>query len=321
MAPINIVSGDPMLIKAADSRQPDIVALELLLHRSDVPGATRKRIEAEIRNIRAGEKGEQDAAYEIELWFGRGQNWATIHDLRIEVDGLVAQMDHLIINRLAEIWVCESKSFSEGVSINEHGEWTRWWNGRPEGIPSPIEQNRRHVHVLNRAFDDGLVKAPKRLGLVPIKPAIRSLVLVSNGARIGRPKRKIDGLDQVITAEQLRTRLHAEIDRTSAPRLAGMIGTQGLDALARDLAALHRPIAVDWAARFGLPPASSLGSTISASPTDSAPPNPRAPRPIRPWFVKYDGPCSRCGTTLTKGTEAIWDQSVHRMRCIECPAR
>ena len=185
-----------MQVKAAEDRQPDILALERILDRPDLPAATRKRIEAEIRNIRSGEKGERDAAYEIEFWFGRSPNWASIHDLRIEVGGLTAQMDHLLINRLAEIWVLESKSFAEGVSVNDHGEWMRWWNGRPEGMPSPIEQNRRHVHLLGRAFDDGLVKAPRRLGLVPMKPRIRSLVLVSNGARIGRPKRKVEGLDR-----------------------------------------------------------------------------------------------------------------------------
>ncbi len=282
-----------MQIKAADGRNSDVLALELLLDRPDVPVATRKRIEAEIRNIRAGEKGEQDAAYEIELWFGRGQNWATIHDLRIEVDGLTAQMDHLIINRLAEIWVCESKSFAEGVSINEHGEWMRWWNGQPTGIPSPIEQNRRHIHLLNRAFDDGLVKAPKRLGLVPIKPAIRSLVLVSNSARISRPKRKIDGLDQVIKSEQLKSRLHAEIENAPPPRLAGMIGKSGLMEFARSLAALHRPIAVDWPARFGLA-ASTPAESASNSQAAPGPLVRAAPRPVS------EVSCSRCGRPVSE---------------------
>lgn len=154
-----------MQIKAAGDRQSDILALERQLERPELAAATRRRIDEQIRNIRAGEKGERDAAYEIELWFGRSPNWATIHDLRIEVGELAAQIDHLIINRLAEIWVCESKSFAEGVSVNEHGEWTGWWNGRPDGMPSPIEQNRRHVELLSRAFDDGLVKAPP-----PVRP-------------------------------------------------------------------------------------------------------------------------------------------------------
>ena len=111
-----------MQIKAADGRERDIAELERLLTVPNVESPTRRRIETEIRQIRAGAKGEHDAAYEIEFYFGASPNFATIHDLRIEVDGKVAQIDHLIINRMAEIYVCESKHFAEGVSVNEHGE-------------------------------------------------------------------------------------------------------------------------------------------------------------------------------------------------------
>jgi hypothetical protein len=37
------------------------------------------------------------------------------------------------------------------------------------------------------------------------------------------------------------------------------------------------------------------------------------------WVVKYDGPCSRCGTTLRAGATAIWDNRVQKMYCVECP--
>jgi hypothetical protein len=40
----------------------------------------------------------------------------------------------------------------------------------------------------------------------------------------------------------------------------------------------------------------------------------------RPWLVKYDGACSSCGTTLTKGTEAIWRQRERQMLCLDCGA-
>lgn len=120
-------------------------------------------------------------------------------------------------------------------------------------IPSPIEQNRHHVFLLQRAFDDGLIKAPKRLGLVRWKPDLRSLVLVSDNARIDQPRRKTDGVEQVIKADQLKTRLETEFDKTPDRSVLGLIGKQGLEAFARDLASLHRPATWDWAARFGLP--------------------------------------------------------------------
>jgi hypothetical protein len=305
-----------MQIKAADGRNADVLALEGLVERADLQAATRNRIEQEIAQIRSGEKAEHDAAYDIELYFGRSDNWATIHDLRIEVDGLAAQIDHLIINRLAEVWVCESKAFAEGVSVNEHGEWSRWWNGRQTGIPSPIEQNHRHIHLLERVFDDGLARSPRRLGFLPMKPTLRSLVLVSNNARIGRPKRKINGIDEVIKAEQLKTRLFDEFDRSPEWKLATVIGKEGLAAFARDLAALHRPIQFDWAAKLGLPATPSPAP--AAPPTAGPSPPPRPDRTRKPWFVKFEGPCSRCGRTLTKGTEAVWSSPQRRMFCLDC---
>ena len=139
-----------MLIKAADDKGGDVLALERLLARPDVATAMRKHIQTQVRNIRGrGGRAEHDAAYQIELYFGRSENWATIDDLRIEIDGSSAQIDHRI-NRLAEVWVCESKAFAEGVSVNEYGEWSRWWHRRHKGMPSPIEQNQRHIHLLER---------------------------------------------------------------------------------------------------------------------------------------------------------------------------
>jgi hypothetical protein len=302
-----------MRIKAADDRSSDVLELQRLFHRPDLAPTSRKRIETEIRNIQAGERAERDAAYQIELYFGRSENWATIHDLRIEVDGLVAQIDHLVINRLAEIWVCESKSFAEGVSINEYGEWARWWHGRRDGMPSPIEQNRRHIHLLERVFDDGLAPLPRRLGLAPMRPRLRSLVLVSDNARITRPRRKVDGIDQVIKAEQLKTRLLDAYDANPNRDMLRLIGKEGLEKFARSLVALHRPASIDWFARFGLdqsvPTASERQEPVLVSPTRKV------------WTVKYDGPCSSCGQVLTKGSEAFWHQTQRRMFCLDCAAR
>ena len=34
--------------------------------------------------------------------------------------------------------------------------------------------------------------------------------------------------------------------------------------------------------------------------------------------MKYDGPCSNCGTMLAKGTPAVWDHAKRRMLCLDC---
>ena len=79
-----------MLIKAADDKQPDLDALAALLDRPDVDAPTRRRIEQEIRRVRAGAAGERDAACEIEFHSADNVNRVTIHDLRLEAGGRVA---------------------------------------------------------------------------------------------------------------------------------------------------------------------------------------------------------------------------------------
>ena len=292
-----------MLIKAADDKQPQIAALEALLARPDVDAGTRRRIEQEIRTIWAGASGERDAAYEIEFLFGDNPNRMTIHDLRIELDGRVAQIDHLIITRLLDIWVCESKHFSEGVSINEQGEWVAFYGRRPYGIPSPVEQNRRHLAVLADVFAKGVVPLPTRLGIT-LKPHTYSLILVSNGARISRPKGRktdgVDGLETVIKVERLNATMERAIDQHSVLAIGKAVGKDTIETLARRLAALHVPATADWAARFGLPPeprraAPDPPPAVLASGALSSSPAP----------ASANGPATTCATCGRRVSEAV----------------
>lgn len=242
-----------MLIKAADDKSNDITTLQLLAARPDASADTRKKIEQEIRNIQSGIKGEAEAAYEIEFYYGASKNWMVLHDLRLECDGRVAQIDHLLINRFLEIYVCESKRFAEGIAINEQGEFSAFYGSKPYGVPSPIEQNKRHMVVLESVFKSGQVSPPKRLGIT-LSPTLNGLVLVSKSARIGRPKAKIDGLGCIIKNDQLKTRIDKEINANNNPLLAvRLIGSDTLEDFARRLAAAHKPASFDWFGRFGLP--------------------------------------------------------------------
>ncbi len=186
-----------MIIKNADDKSAQINTLNSFVLRNDVSNNAKKLIEREIKNIQAGIKGEKEAAYEIEFYFGQSKNWIVLHDLRFESEGRVAQIDHLIINRFLDIWVCESKHFSEGIAVNEHGECTAFFASKAYGVPSPFEQNRKHIAVLQSMFKTGQVKLPVRLGL-SISPNIDSLILISKNARISRPAAKIEGIDSII---------------------------------------------------------------------------------------------------------------------------
>ena len=242
-----------MIIKRIESRERDIKTLQELAARPDARGSVRENIEKEIIRIRAGMKGEAEAAYEMEFHYGNSMNWMILHDLRIDCEGRIAQIDHLLINRMLEVYVCESKHFAEGVSINTHGEFTAFFGGRPYGVPSPIEQNRRHIAVLEAAFKSGLVSPPKRLGF-KLTPRLLGLVLVSKGARITRPRKPVPGLDDIIKCDQLKSKIDKDNEKTSPLALTKVVGTETLLGFAQSLAAVHTPLEFNWPARFGLPP-------------------------------------------------------------------
>ena len=204
--------------------------------RPDAAPDVRARIDQEIRNIQSGVRGESDAAYQMDFYFKDSKTWMIVHDLRLECGGRVAQIDHLLINRFMQIYVCESKSIIEGVSINELGEFVTFFRGQPRGIPSPIEQNRRHMTVLEAVFKSGQVAPPRRLGFNRT-PTLFSLILVSKNARISRPKAHLPGLDTIIKSDQLKARVERDIEAdNNALVLAKMIATDTLQEFAERLA-------------------------------------------------------------------------------------
>lgn len=242
-----------MLIKKADDRSADIEILKALSARPDVSQDIRRLIDREVRNIQSGIRGEAEAAYEMEFHYGASKNWVIIHDLRLECNGRSAQIDHLLINRFLEIYVCESKRFSEGVAVNEQGEFSAFFGSKPYGIPSPLEQNRRHMAVLESIFKTGLVAPPKRLGFT-ITPSLQGLVLVSKTARISRPKAKIDGIETIIKNDQLKAKIDRNIDKdNNILGAAKIVGQDTLEDFALRLVTAHKPIRFDWLAKFGLP--------------------------------------------------------------------
>ena len=123
-----------MIIKTADDhgrrhRHP----LEQLARHPGASAAIRKKIEIEIRCIKAGARGTRSRRPPTRSTghFGDGTDFAVIHDLRIVVGEQVAQIDHLIVNRSLAAFLCETKNFSDGLGCNEHGEWVGFRNGKP----------------------------------------------------------------------------------------------------------------------------------------------------------------------------------------------
>lgn len=314
-----------MIIKQADDKLPEIRELQALLVHAEADANTKKCIEQQIRNIQAGVQGEQEAAYEMRVHWGESQNWMIIHDLRIEHNGLVAQIDHLLMNRFLEIWVCESKSFSEGIGINEYGEFSAFFGGKPYEVASPIEQNKKHMLILQRLFDSGRVKLPTRLGLSR-KPTLAGLVLVSKKARISRPKEKIDELACIVKNDQLFSLIDKKMNDSNLALIAKLIGQDTLEELAKTLAQEHRPAQFNWAAKFGLTASGSLTQTADreAASHSTAESTHSAAKPIElaTQEAKQKLICNACGVSLTYNVakfcwfnKSRFSGNIYCMRC------
>lgn len=97
----------------------------------------------------AGRRAERQMAHYLDRHFHDRKKLHVLHDVRIEHDGEVAQMDHLVVHGFG-VAIVESKSVSTSVRINAAGEWERQWDGRWRGMPDPILQGERQGLVLKR---------------------------------------------------------------------------------------------------------------------------------------------------------------------------
>lgn len=317
-----------MILKQREDRDASIAALEALMARPEASRHDMERLRSQIDAIIRGDMSESKAAYVLDVDFGASANWAVIHDLRITVNGLSAQIDHVLINRLLDIWVLESKRLANGITVQDNGECLTFAGRRPIAIESPIEQNRRHVAMLQRLIDSGAVTLPRRLGLT-IKPRLRSLVLISDG-RISRPKTAVPGLETLTRTDLAVTNIRNTYEKANPIDIAKLIGGDTLEQIGRQLVALHQPIEYDWERRFKLaspklPAPVPVLAVAERSQTPAVPQPPvdniaaitpaAAPRPPA-------GQCDACQAPVTRGVKAYCrsnpDRFGQRILCMPC---
>ena len=242
-----------MLLKSADDKKNQITVLKNLLSHEKISPEKKQWIDKELRDLKTGIATEKQAAFELDFYFGPSNKVIILHDLRLEIDGRVAQIDHLIINRMFNVYVLETKTYSSGLTINASGEFSTVYDGKAVGIPSPIEQNARHVAVLSDAFK--LIGLPTRLG-IPIMPSFIPVVLVSPKALITRPESKKLDLTSVIKLDQFTSWYMERLDDpVRAKDLIDIFKVSSFDTikgLAEKLLELHSSGRIDYIRKFDL---------------------------------------------------------------------
>lgn len=202
-----------MLLKTADDKTRRLQLLLDLQQSTRLDTRQKEWLSDELFRLRKGIEGERDAAHYVDNYLCDSENNAVLHDLRFVVDGETGQIDHLILGRTLNIYLLETKNFGGDLHINEHGEFSVEYTGRRRyGIPSPLEQSRRHEVVLAKLLDR--LEITGRAGL---KPTFHHIVLVSPKSLIERPDAKRFDTSRVIKADQFRAWHERFIEKEVGP--------------------------------------------------------------------------------------------------------
>ena len=136
---------EPVILKEGSDAKEQLATLESL--RETVPRSQRRRLDSDIRALKAGIVGEDRILFELK---NSHLPLVVIHDLHLEFEGLTAQIDFLVLTRRRN-FVLECKNLYGDISVNARGDFVRSFGGRRrEGIYSPITQNQRHLGLMKR---------------------------------------------------------------------------------------------------------------------------------------------------------------------------
>ena len=183
----------------------------------------------------AGRKAEEQMAFYLRRFFGASADVDVLNYLRIDLKGEVAQMDHLILHPYG-LLIVESKSVSDSVQIAEDGQWKRWFNRKPSGMPSPITQAKMQAALLKELLE----KTVKQKGFFD-QVRLDVLVAISDGGTIQWPAS--GALPEVCKADQISDRINQRVDQFRRIRKEPDILTPGYRrAIADFLLKVHKPL-------------------------------------------------------------------------------
>lgn len=168
---------------------------------------------AEDKFAKAGQVAEEQMAHYLNRAFKNDQNVQVFNGIRLEKNQDAAQIDHLILSQYGVI-IIESKSVTSEVYINQHGEWSRQFDGKLRGMPSPILQAKRQGEFLREYLNDYVELCFRKiLGFQLTFKAmpIDLIVAISDNGIVHRS----DGivLEEVCKAEQACDRIHTLLEK------------------------------------------------------------------------------------------------------------
>ena len=161
----------PIFIKDFCNNNTQLSDLEELFDKLKY-GEKKDIIERDIMLQKQGISGESNVHYELKNSF---MPMVCMHDVRIEHEEYVAQLDFVVITNKF-LAILETKKLNGDITVNRDGDFIRTIRTRrgrvfKEGIYSPITQNARHLKIVKDLLSQKL-----NINNMPIK----SLVVIAN---------------------------------------------------------------------------------------------------------------------------------------------
>jgi hypothetical protein len=290
----------------------------------------------------AGYEAERTMAFYLRREFGDAKDVFVYNDLRLVLNGDVAQIDHLVLHRAGMV-IVESKSVCGVVTVNERGEWTRRSGRHTDGIPSPALQAERQRKLLQLLLRENERRILNRMLFGTLQPRFNKYwpidIFVAIADR-GRITRKIE-VPELLKADQVPGAIMEIIERHRRGRRSlNPLNGDGDRTLAKDehgrLVEFLRhsntprrpsPPSANGAGAPAVPGPPSPPQTGSDSPPEAAP-DPDPPKGARPKALVADlpltadcaeppPPCRKCGSHDVRMVYARTSRPYY-LRCQEC---
>ena len=244
---------EPVILKEGSDAKEQLATLESL--RETVPRSQRRRLDSDIRALKAGIVGEDCILFELR---NSHLPLVVIHDLHLEFEGLTAQIDFLVLTRRRN-FVLECKNLYGDISVNARGDFVRSFGGRRrEGIYSPITQNQRHLGLMKRINLSTKGAIMSALLSSRFDDLYRGLVVLANPKTILHDRNaKKEVKQQLVRGDQLVATIES-INSMRGPA-DGKIPFKDVMERAERWLSMDTPVRTDYTARYFEGESSSAG--------------------------------------------------------------
>lgn len=187
-----------------------------------------------------------DFASLLDDTFGTDPNVAVFHDLRLQTDMGVGQIDHLLVTRYLDVFIIESRHYGDELRVTEQEEFiASYTDGMKIGIRSPVNQLRRNLVALQAVFKR--LELPKKFGEVLIPEFHRYVVLNPETKLINQSSVK-DGY--FIAPKVLVRTVYKAAHRSIIARALHSVTPAQLKEMMRLVSRWHAPTEVDFISKY-----------------------------------------------------------------------